>query len=144
MSMNRVTPLCPCHPPVGYSPFYPTTHHHRSATALLVAVLGREKEQPKGCSFFISGGISAPCRRANGAETAESSGRGTSVPALLLIAGISSAERVPCFSSGSRPLPEQGLYPAAEHGVLRLGQQRVAGQQLLRGIPASASRGISR
>lgn len=29
LSTNRVTPLCPCHPPVGYSPFYPTTHHHR-------------------------------------------------------------------------------------------------------------------
>lgn len=49
------------------------------------------------------------------------------VPAPLLIAGISSAERVPCFSSECRPLPEQGLHPAAEHGMLRPGQQRVAG-----------------
>lgn len=112
LSTNRVTPLCPCHPPVGYSPFYPTTHHHRERYgAPCGPVLGREKEQPKGCSFFISGGISAPCRRANGAETAESSGAGTSVPAPLLIAGISSAERVPCFSSECRPFAGTGPAP---------------------------------
>ena len=110
LSTNRVTPLCPCHPLSGIPPF---TRQHTttgSATALLVAVLGREKEQPKGCSFFISGGISAPCRRANGSETAESSGRNI-VPAPLLIAGISSAERVPCFSSECRPFAGTGPVP---------------------------------
>ena len=128
LSTNRVTPLCPCHPLSGIPPF---TRQHTttgSATALLVAVLGREKEQPKGCSFFISGGISAPCRRANGAETAESSGAGTSFRRRCLLPAFQARRGCPASVQSAVLFPEQDLHPAAEHGVLRPGQQRVAGQ----------------
>ena len=46
-----------------------------------------------------------------------------------------SSDLCPASVQSAVLFPEQGLHPAAEHGVLRLGKQRVAGQQLLRGIP---------
>ena len=92
LSTNRVTPLCPCHPPVGYSPFYPTTHHHRERYGAPCGRLGEGERAAERLLFLHFRGNICP------------------MPPLL-IAGISSAERVPCFSSECRPFAGTGPVP---------------------------------
>ena len=161
LSTNRVTPLCPCHPPVGYSPFYPTTHHHRERYGAPCGRLGEgeraaerllflhfrgnicpmppgkrrgDSREQRGrhnaagarglCGDFKAGGGAAPPRAPR---------RSTTGPPPLLIAGISSAERVPCFSSECRPFAGTG--PAPGGGARRAPAGSAAGRR-----PAAAAR----
>ena len=109
LSMNRVTPLCPCHSPVGYSLLPDNTPPQGALRRSLWPSWGGRKSSRKvALSSFR--GISAPCRWANGSGAAEQRRRNI-VPAPLLITGISSAERVPCFSSECRPFAGTGPVP---------------------------------
>ena len=162
LSTNRVTPLCPCHPPVGYSPFYPTTHHHRERYGAPCGRLGEGERAAERLLFLHFRGnicpmppgkrhgdsreqrgrglLGAPprcCGRSmpagNGQGSRRAPRRRNSVPAPLLIAGISSAERVPCFSSECRPFAGTG--PAPGGGARRAPAGSAAGRR-----PAAAAR----
>ena len=128
LSTNRVTPLCPCHPPVGYSPFYPTTHHHRERYGAPCGRLGEGERAAERLLFFIFGGIMGPRPRGNGRGENTAPGRRKCVRAPLLIAGISSAERVPCFSSECRPFA--GTRPAPGGGARHAPAGSAAGRRL--------------
>ena len=143
LSTNRVTPLCPCHPPVGYSPFYPTTHHHRERYGAPCGRLGEGERAAERLLFLHFRGNICPMppgkRRGDSREQRGAGppsappGRPTFVRAPLLIAGISSAERVPCFSSECRPFAGTGPVPGG--GARRAPAGSAAGRR-----PAAAAR----
>ena len=182
LSTNRVTPLCPCHPPVGYSPFYPTTHHHRERYGAPCGRLGEgeraaerllflhfrgnicpmppgkrrgdsreqrggpDDDTPRGLRFELRRGRDGRASRLTRAsrqlpQRGGALGGGfragwgglTVGAAPLLIAGISSAERVPCFSSECRPFAGTGPVPGG--GARRAPAGSAAGRR-----PAAAAR----
>ncbi len=133
LSTNRVTPLCPCHPPVGYSPFYPTTHHHRERYGAPCGRLGEGERAAERLLFVLCGVNCGPLPRGNRGVHSLDRGRGNMVRAPLLIAGISSAERVPCFSSECRPFAGTGPVPGG--GARRAPAGSAAGRR-----PAAAAR----
>ena len=133
LSTNRVTPLCPCHPPVGYSPFYPTTHHHRERYGAPCGRLGEGERAAERLLFLHFRGNICPMPPGKRRGDSREQRRRNIVPAPLLIAGISSAERGPCFSSECRPFAGTG--PAPGGGARRAPAGSAAGRR-----PAAAAR----
>ena len=133
LSTNRVTPLCPCHPPVGYSPFYPTTHHHRERYGAPCGRLGEGERAAERLLFLHFRGNICPMPPGKRRGDSREQRRRNIVPAPLLIAGISSAERVPCFSSECRPFAGTGPVPGG--GARRAPAGSAAGRR-----PAAAAR----
>lgn len=133
LSTNRVTPLCPCHPPVGYSPFYPTTHHHRERYGAPCGRPGEGERAAERLLFLHFRGNICPMPPGKRRGDSREQRHRNIVPAPLLIAGISSAERVPCFSSECRPFAGTGPVPGG--GARRAPAGSAAGRR-----PAAAAR----
>ena len=128
LSTNRVTPLCPCHPPVGYSPFYPTTHHHRERYGAPCGRLGEGERAAERLLFLHFRGNICPMPPGTRRGDHREQRRRHLGPAPLRIAGISSAERVPCFSSECRPFA--GTRPAPGGGARHAPAGSAAGRRL--------------
>lgn len=133
LSTNRVTPLCPCHPPVGYSPLLPDNTPPQGALrrSLWPSWGGRKSSRKAALSSFPGNICPMPPGKRRGDSREQR--RRNIVPAPLLIAGISSAERVPCFSSECRPFAGTGPVPGG--GARRAPAGSAAGRR-----PAAAAR----